>query len=120
MRYDSPAQLTARTASEDCEINGKTIKKGEQVYILLGAANRDPSIFDQPHKMDIQRKPNPHLAFGKNAHFCIGSSLARIEAQIAILTLFERMPKLRLAAHRLEYRKLIGFRSLKELPVVIG
>lgn len=70
--------------------------------------------------MDIQRKPNPHLAFGKNAHFCIGSSLARIEAQIAILTLFERMPKLRLAAHRLEYRKLIGFRSLKELPVVIG
>ncbi|MCQ9148515.1 MULTISPECIES: cytochrome P450 [Bacillus] len=120
LRYDSPAQLTARTASEDCEINGKIIKKGEQVYILLGAANRDPSIFDQPHKMDIQRKPNPHLAFGKNAHFCIGSLLARIEAQIAILTLFERMPKLRLAAHRLEYRKLIGFRSLKELPVVLG
>lgn len=120
LRYDSPTQLTARTASEDCEINGKIIKKGEQVYILLGAANRDPSIFDQPHKMDIERKPNPHLAFGKNAHFCVGSRLARIEAQIAILALLERMPKLRLAAPKLEYRKLIGFRSLTELPVVIG
>ncbi|MED5047049.1 cytochrome P450 [Bacillus siamensis] len=120
LRYDSPTQLTARTASEDCKINGKIIKKGEQVYILLGAANRDPSIFDQPHKMDIERKPNPHLAFGKNAHFCVGSRLARIEAQIAILTLLERMPKLRLAVPRLEYRKLIGFRSLTELPVVIG
>ncbi|MDU0812647.1 cytochrome P450 [Bacillus siamensis] len=120
LRYDSPTQLTARTASEDCKINGKIIKKGEQVYILLGAANRDPSIFNQPHKMDIERKPNPHLAFGKNAHFCVGSRLARIEAQIAILALLERMPKLRLAAPRLEYRKLIGFRSLTELPVVIG
>ena len=69
--------------------------------------------------MDIRRKPNLHLAFRKERPFCIGS-LARIEAQIAILTLFERMPKLRLAAHRLEYRKLIGFRSLKELPVVLG
>ncbi|WP_269775001.1 cytochrome P450 [Bacillus siamensis] len=120
LRYDSPTQLTARTASEDCKINGKIIKKGEQVYILLGAANRDPSIFNQPHKMDIERKPNPHLAFGKNAHFCVGSRLARIEAQIAILALLERMPKLRLAAPGLEYRKLIGFRSLTELPVVVG
>ncbi|KXZ15122.1 cytochrome [Bacillus nakamurai] len=120
LRYDSPTQLTARTASEDCEINGKIIKEGEQVYILLGAANRDPSIFDHPHKLDIERNPNPHLAFGKGAHFCAGASLARIEAQIAILTLLERMPKLRLAASELEYRKLFGFRSLTELPVVLG
>ncbi|MBY8914311.1 cytochrome P450 [Bacillus sp. YC2] len=120
LRYDSPTQLTARTASEDCEINGKIIKTGEQVYILLGAANRDPSIFDHPHKLDIARKPNPHLAFGRGAHFCAGSSLARIEAQIAILTLFERMPKLQLAVSGLEYRKLIGFRTLTELPVILS
>ncbi|WP_307893607.1 cytochrome P450 [Bacillus swezeyi] len=120
LRYESPTQLTARTASEDCEINGDIIKKGEQVYILLGAANRDPNKFKHPHLLDISRKPNQHLAFGYGAHVCPGSSLARLEAQIAISALLERAPELRLAASNVQYRKLIGFRSLIELPVALG
>ncbi|MCU4666851.1 cytochrome P450 [Bacillus paralicheniformis] len=120
LRYESPTQLTARTASEDCEINGKIIKKGEHVYILLGAANRDPKIFQNPHVFDITRKPNPHLAFGAGAHVCLGSALARLEAQIAIPALLERLPKLKLASTDIPFRRLIGFRSLAELPVILN
>ncbi|MEC3841323.1 cytochrome P450 [Bacillus amyloliquefaciens] len=120
LRFESPTQLTARTASEDCIINQHLIKKGEQVYILLGAANRDPEVFHRPHHLDITRNPNPHLAFGKGAHVCIGSSLARIEAQTAILTLLERAPDIRLVKTDITYRKLFGFRSLSALPVVLS
>ncbi|MFK2825990.1 cytochrome P450 [Bacillus sp. B190/17] len=117
LRYDSPTQLTARVASEEIEMNEVTIKKGEQVYILLGAANRDPKKFDHPNVLDITRNPNPHLAFGSGIHFCLGASLARLEAQIAIGTLVQRMDHLQMAAPEPQWRKLIGFRSLKELPV---
>ncbi|MEC0694008.1 cytochrome P450 [Bacillus atrophaeus] len=117
LRYESPTQMTARVASEDIEMNGITIKKDEHVYILLGAANRDPKKFTHPNVLDITRNPNPHLAFGQGIHFCLGSSLARLEAQIAICTLLQRIPNLQLTTPNVQYRKLIGFRSLTELPV---
>ncbi|MED1122358.1 cytochrome P450 [Bacillus atrophaeus] len=117
LRYESPTQMTARVASEDIEMNGMMIKKEEHVYILLGAANRDPKKFTHPHVLDITRNPNPHLAFGQGIHFCLGSSLARLEAQIAICALLQRIPNLQLSTPNVQYRKLIGFRSLTELPV---
>lgn len=117
LRYESPTQMIARIASEDIEINNVTIKKGEHVYLLLGAANRDPKKFIDANVLDITRNPNPHLAFGYGIHFCIGSTLARIEAQIAIQTLLQRMPNLQLATPELHWRKLIGFRSLNELSI---
>lgn len=117
LRYESPTQMIARIASEDIEINDVTIKKGEHVYLLLGAVNRDPKTFINANVLDITRNPNPHLAFGYGIHFCIGSTLARIEAQIAIQTLLERMPNLQLATPELQWRKLIGFRSLDALPI---
>ncbi|MDA1477169.1 cytochrome P450 [Bacillus changyiensis] len=117
LRFESPTQLTARIVSEDYQLNGNTMKKGEQVYILLGAVNRDPKTFTKPHLFDMTRKPNPHLAFGYGSHFCLGSSLARIEAQVALLTLIERLPELRLVQTDISYRKLFGFRSLVKLPV---
>ncbi|TYR79209.1 cytochrome P450 [Priestia megaterium] len=120
LRYESPTQMTARIASENREINGTTIKKGEQVYILLGAANRDPQTFHNPNMLDITRNPNPHLAFGYGVHFCLGSSLARLEAQIAIQTLLQRMDNLQIDTQDLKWRKLIGFRSLQELPVIFN
>lgn len=120
LRYESPTQMTARIASEDTEKFGITIKKGEQVYILLGAANRDPNKFINPNVLDITRNPNPHLAFGYGIHFCLGASLARLEAQIAIQTLLERMDNLQLATSDLQWRNLIGFRSLKELPITFS
>ncbi|MED1016570.1 cytochrome P450 [Bacillus atrophaeus] len=119
LRYESPTQMTARVASEDIEMNGMMIKKEEHVYILLGAANRDPKKFAHPHVLDITRNPNPHLAFGQGIHFCLGSSLARLEAQIAICTLLQRIPNLQLSTPNVQYRKLIGFRSLTELPVTL-
>ncbi|MDR4945210.1 cytochrome P450 [Neobacillus cucumis] len=117
LRYESPTQMTARIASEDIEIHQTTIKKGDQVYILLGAANRDPNIFHNPHLLDITRYSNPHLAFGYGTHFCLGAPLARLETQIAIKSLLCRKDNLQLAAPDLQWRKLIGFRSLNELPI---
>ncbi|MGJ7923285.1 cytochrome P450 [Neobacillus sp. LXY-4] len=117
LRFESPTQLTARVATETIELNGTIIQQGEQVYILLGAANRDPRQFKNPNQLDITRNPNPHLAFGAGSHFCIGSTLARMEAQIAIQTLLGRFNLLQLATSQLQWRELAGFRALKELPI---
>lgn len=118
LRYEPPAQITARVASENIKVGETTIEKGEQVYILLGAANRDPKIFPNAHMLDITRNPNPHLSFGHGPHVCLGSALARIEAQIAIQVLLQRMPHIQLADGDPHYRKWAGIRSLEALPVV--
>ncbi|KMY54497.1 cytochrome P450 [Bacillus sp. FJAT-27231] len=120
LRYESPTQMTARTATEDIEINGVEIKQGYQVYTLLGAANRDPKQFNHPNMLDIARNPNPHLSFGYGTHFCPGSSLARLEAQVAVQILLQRMDHLQIASSDLQWRKLLGFRALKELPLTFG
>ncbi|MGO4889290.1 cytochrome P450 [Anaerobacillus sp. MEB173] len=120
LRYESPTQMTARVASEDIEINKTMIKKGEQVYILLGAANRDPNKFTKPNQLNITRNPNPHLAFGYGNHFCLGSALARLEAEIAIRILLQRIPNIELRTSDVQWRKLIGFRSLKELLITFN
>ncbi|WP_338449999.1 cytochrome P450 [Niallia oryzisoli] len=118
LRYESPTQMLARVASEDIEINQTLIKKGEQVYLLLGAANRDPSQFADAHVLDLTRNPNPHLAFGHGTHFCLGAPLARLEAQIAIQTFLQQIDHPKLLSSDLSWRKLIGFRSLNELQII--
>ncbi|MBM4763026.1 cytochrome P450 [Bacillus sp. B15-48] len=120
LRYESPTQMTARVASEDIEIHDVNIKKGDQVYILLGAANRDPNKFTHAHLLDITRNPNPHLAFGYGTHFCLGAPLARLEAQIAIATFLQKVDNPHLATARLPWRKLMGFRSLNELVITLN
>ncbi|MFB4163821.1 cytochrome P450 [Alteribacillus sp. JSM 102045] len=120
LRYESPTQMIARYASETTEINEKTIEKGDQVYILLGAANRDSKKFLAPNKLDITRKPNPHLAFGNGVHFCLGAPLARMETQIAIRILVQRLPGHQTNTPTLQWRKLIGFRSLEELTITVN
>lgn len=119
LRYESPTQMTARVASEDISMGESIVQKGDHVYVLLGAANRDPEKFTKADVFDMTRQPNPHLAFGHGVHFCIGASLARMEAQIAIQILLQRMPGLQLADSKPRWRKLIGFRSLSELPVIL-
>ena len=116
LRFDSPVQLTGRLLREPVEIGGHTLQAGDWVLPLLGAANRDPAQFVDPDRLDIGRTPNPHLAFGRGIHFCLGAPLARVEGQLAIGALMRRFPKLQLAGQPVR-RNQITLRGLSSLPV---
>ncbi|HEY1354228.1 MAG TPA: cytochrome P450 [Ktedonobacteraceae bacterium] len=118
LRFESPAQYTVRKASEDIELAGTTIKKDQAIILLLGCANRDPKRFDNPEHFDIRRTDNKHIAFGYAAHFCIGAPLARQEGQIAVMTMLERLPNLRLESTEATWRENKNLRGLATLPVV--
>ena len=97
---------TARFASEDIELKGKLIRRGDEIVVVLASANRDPEAFTAPDELDITCQERQHLAFGKGIHYCLGAPLARMEGQLAINTLLRRMPNLRLNAdvHTLVWR----------------
>ncbi|HKI43663.1 MAG: cytochrome P450 [Mycobacterium sp.] len=120
LRLDSPVQLTARVARNDVEVAGMPVKTGELVLIYLAAANRDPSVFVDPHRFDIER-PNAgrHLAFSAGRHFCLGAALARAEGEVGLRTFFDRFPEVRAAGagSRRDTRVLRGWSSL---PVALG
>jgi cytochrome P450 len=118
LRYDTSLQRNRRIVADDFEFGGQPMRKGQFVMQVIGAANRDPEVFAEPDCFDITRAPNPHIAFGRGIHFCLGAPLARIEAPIAINALIQRFPNLRLATDRLEWRREQGaLRSLRALPV---
>lgn len=117
LRYESPTQLTARVVAENISFLGVDLKKGDQVYLLLGAGNRDAEQFEQPDVFDITRKVNPHLAFGVGSHFCVGASLARLEAKIALEQLWTMYKNVQLVDKTPQWRKLLGFRSLQQLQI---
>jgi len=117
LRFDGPSQLTFRVAVEDIELNGKTILAGEDVVLCLGSANRDPEEFPNPDRLDLSRTNNHHLAFGEGIHFCLGASLARAQSQIAINTLIQEFPEMKIQTKILERRENISLRGLKSLPV---
>lgn len=116
MRYDAPLHLFTRYALEDIEYRGIALKKGDTVGLMLGAANRDPERFPEPDRFDPSRDPNPHVSFGAGIHFCIGAPLARLEMQVAMPILFERLPKLALKAPP-RYRNAYHFHGLERLEV---
>ena len=116
LRYDAPLHLFTRYALEDLEYAGIRLKKGESVGLLLGAANRDPARFPEPDRFFPGRDPNPQVSFGAGIHFCIGAPLARLEMQIALPLLFERLPKLALAETP-RYRNAFHFHGLESLKV---
>lgn len=93
LRFDSPVQGLVRTLARDVEFRGETIPEGAKVYLMLGAANRDPAQFDDPDRFDVTRTPNRHLAFGWGTHFCLGASLARLEARVAFEEILARFPE---------------------------
>jgi cytochrome P450 len=118
LRYDTSLQRNRRIVADDFEFGGQLMRKGQFVMQVIGAANRDPEVFAEPDRFDITRSPNPHIAFGRGIHFCLGAPLARIEAPIAIHALIQRFPNLRLATDRPEWRREYGaLRSLRALPV---
>ncbi len=118
LRYDSPVQVTARTATEDVDLDGgAAMPKGTPVIVAIGGANRDPGVFDQPDRLMIDR-PNAsrHLSFSLGIHHCLGAALARLEARIAVEELTRRYPKLELAGPPVR-RPLLVTRGFETVPV---
>jgi cytochrome P450 len=121
LRYTAPVFMsTERYAREDVTLHGVTIPRGEMTFGVIGSANRDENVFENPDALDITREPNKHLSFGQGIHFCLGAPLARMEAQIAINTLLRRMPNMRLkvSADSLRWRPSMILRGLEALPVL--
>jgi cytochrome P450 len=117
LRYDSPVQLTSRIATEEVEVGGTVIAAGRAVITLIGGANRDPEVFEQPDEFLIDRPdPGRHLSFSLGLHHCLGASLARLEARIAIEELTGRYPALEPAA-RPTRRSLLVLRGFESVPV---
>jgi cytochrome P450 len=120
LRLESPVQLTARMALNDVETAGRQLDRGDLVLAYLAAANRDPAVFPDPHRFDIERSnAGRHLAFSGGRHFCLGAALARAEGEVGLRTFFDRFPQARAAGagSRRETRVLRGWSTL---PVALG
>ncbi|QKR98349.1 cytochrome P450 [Sphingomonas sp. CL5.1] len=98
LRYDSPILSIGRVVKEETELGGKQLSAGERAFFMLLSANRDEEVFDDPDTLDVTRNPNPHMAFGKGPHFCLGTPLARIEGQIVLREMLQRYRSIDLAA----------------------
>ena len=98
MRFDAPLHLFERTATVDTELGGVKIAQGQKIAALIGAANRDETIFSDPDSMDLTRDPNPHIGFGAGIHFCLGAPLARLEMGVSLPALWEKYPTMQLAS----------------------
>lgn len=120
LRLDSPVLMSARVALRDTEVAGTPVQAGELVIIHLAGANRDPAVFTDPHRFDIERdNAGRHLSFSGGRHFCLGAALARAEGQVGLQTFFERFPDARAAGEgsRRETRILRGWSTL---PITLG
>jgi cytochrome P450 len=120
LRYDGPLQATSRQALEDMPLANKLIKRGQQVTVFLGSANRDESRFAQPDTLNLQRMDGRLLSFGHGIHTCLGAALARMEAQVAFSELARRFPNLQVGAGEPEHTPSISFRGLLGLPVSLN
>jgi cytochrome P450 len=117
LRYDSPVQTDVRYVLVDNDIDGRPIKPGQALLLLLGAANRDPEVFTEPHHLDITRHEGSNISFGRGIHHCLGAPLARLESRIAFEALLERFADLRLLTDRPAFKDAIILRGLQELPL---
>jgi cytochrome P450 len=120
LRLESPVQLTARLALKDTDVAGRPVKQGELVVVYVAAANRDPAVFADPNRFDIERdNAGKHLAFSGGRHFCLGAALARAEGEVGLRAFFDRFPDVRSAGagSRRDTRVLHGWSTL---PVALG
>jgi cytochrome P450 len=119
LRYDGPTQAMTRIALEDVSLDrgGPTIRRGDRVFALLNAANRDPAVFPDPDRFDVARDDSRHLSFGFGIHFCLGAPLARLEGRIGVAALVQRLPELTLVLDRPEWTDSFVLRGVKALPV---
>jgi pimeloyl-[acyl-carrier protein] synthase len=119
LRFDSPVQLTQRVATEDLDLVGCPVRAGDEIMLVLGAANRDPLVFAEPNRLDVTRDARRHVAFGGGIHHCLGAALAQLEGEVALSALLARFPQLELAGEPLR-RPTFTLRGLESLPVVVG
>jgi cytochrome P450 len=119
LRFEGPAKLMVRIATADVEMRGRTIRSGQRVFLVQAAANRDPQRFVDPDRFDAAREDNDHYGFGYGIHHCLGAPLARLEAQIALSRLLERMPRLRVIDDTPRWRRTILMRNLERLHVAV-
>ena len=121
LRFNGPIQGTKLCfAREPVTLHGVTIEKGAAVVPLLGAANHDPSVFENPEVFDIARSPNRHMGFGHGPHYCLGANLAKLETRIALKQLFERFPDLVLASPgELKLQRIPLWHRYENLPVIL-
>ncbi len=123
LRYDGPVEMaTWRFATEPVEIGGRTVPAGQPILLALASAGRDPDRYDAPDRLDVTREDTRHLAFGHGLHYCVGAALARLEGEVALATILDRMPGLRLTtpAEHLRRRRSLTMRGPAELPVTFG
>ncbi|AVZ40274.1 MULTISPECIES: cytochrome P450 [unclassified Dietzia] len=119
LRYDGPAKAVVRIAAEDVDMRGKTIRSGDRVFLMLSGANHDPEVFNGPNVLDLRRGQGSHLSFGIGVHYCLGATLARLEASIVIPRILQRFPSIALADPDLHWDPVILTRGLKQLKVRI-
>lgn len=121
MRYDSPHHYLPRVVDEDFELHGTNLRKGQTLIVVMGAANRDETVFDEPDAFDVSR-PNKgnHLSFAFGAHHCLGAALARLEGEVVFSTLLERFPEARLLDDRPRYAGSAMLRAIQSLPTDLG
>jgi cytochrome P450 len=119
LRYESPAPMAlSRVATTDVDLGGTVVPEGESVLVLLAAANRDPAVFDDPHRFDVFRTDNEQIGFGTGGHYCLGAALARIELNIVFPALLARLPGLRLVeTGEPRWKAHQFFRTLESLAV---
>ena len=117
LRFESPVQRQTRVVRHNCELAGQQMRQGQLVFVMIGAANRDPAEFDQPNRFDIQRNPNKHIAFGAGVHFCIGAPLARLEAEIAFTALLDRWQDFQLISEEVDWMESAALRCPAALPI---
>ena len=114
LRFDTPLHLFNRYALDDVSVGGLELERGTEISLLLGAANRDPGVFDRPDELDLGRAKNPHVSLGAGLHYCLGAPLARLELQIALPILLERLPRLELDEEP-TFKDSYHFRGLESL-----
>jgi cytochrome P450 len=119
-RFDGPAKMVVRRAGEAIELHGRRIEAGRRVLLAQCAANRDPRRFEDPDRLDLRREDNRQLGFGYGIHYCLGAPLARLEAQLALPRMLERLRNPELLVDELEYQPVLLTRALRRFPIRYG
>ena len=119
MRFDTPLHQFNRWVLEPLEIGGQHFEIGQEIALLLGAANRDPAAFKNPDNLQLDRNPNPHVSFGGGIHYCLGAPLARLEIQISIPIFLQRLPRVQLETTP-TYSNNYHFHGLESITMVTG